>query len=61
MKIYNEKEQVEKGNIENVQFERKGVLESGMKLNPVLKELNRIRNEIKRVITSEQDATQLSF
>ena len=40
---------------------RKGAPGNGMELSPVFKEINRLRNGIKRVVTSGQDPTQLSF
>ena len=40
---------------------RKGAPGSGIELNPVFKEINRLRNGIKGVVTSGQDPTQLNF
>ena len=51
MKIYNENEQYEKGNKQNVQFEEKMDTRSRIELNPVFKEINRLRNGIKGVVT----------
>ena len=61
MKIYNEKEQFEKGKKQNAQFEGKMDTRSTIELNPVFKAINRLRNEIKEVGTLGQDLTQLSF
>jgi hypothetical protein len=45
---------------------RKEASRSGMELNPVFREINRLKkiltfNRKKAVVTSEQDPTQLSF
>jgi hypothetical protein len=45
---------------------RKGAPGSGMELSPVFKEIRRLEkslilNEIKEVVTSRQDPTQVSF
>ena len=40
---------------------RKGVPESKIELNPVFKELNRLINVIKGVVTSGQDSNKLGF
>ena len=40
---------------------KKKAPESRLKLSSVFKEINRLRNEIKGVLISEQDLTQLSF
>ena len=45
----------------NIKCGRKGVSESGMELNPVIKEIRTLRNKIKGVVISEQDFTHLSF
>ena len=47
MKICNEKEQAEQGKI----FERKGAPEGRLELSSMFKEINRLRNGIKGVIT----------
>ena len=39
---------------------RKGAPEHGMELNPLFREINRLRNEKKGVVTSRQDPTQPS-
>ena len=61
MKIYNEKEQFEKGKKQNAQFEGKMDTRSTIELNPVFKAINRLRNEIKEVGTLGQDLNQLCF
>ena len=62
MKVYHEKEQAEKGKIQNVQLEEKGEPGNEMELSPVFKEMNRLKtlNRIKGVITW-QDPTHLCF
>lgn len=49
-----------------MQFEEKGATRKVMKLNPVLKDVQILKksmmlNGIKRVVTSVQDPTQVSF
>ena len=60
-KVYNEKKQAQQGQLHNVKFKEKGVPRCRMILSPVFKEINRLRNEVKRMVTSGQDSTQLSF
>ena len=53
MKIYNEKEQGEQGKIQNAQFEGKRSTrkwKGASSLNPIFKEINRLRNGIKDVV-----------
>ena len=40
---------------------RKGVSESRIQINPWFKEINRLRNRIKGVVTVGQDPIQLNF
>ena len=63
IQIYNEKEQTEQEK-KIVHFEEtKGVPGSGMELNPVFKEVNRLKKSLmlSGIVTSRQDPTQLSF
>ena len=63
IQIYNEKEQTEQEK-KIVHFEEtKGVPGSEMELNPVLKEVNRLKKSLmlSGIVTSRQDPTQLSF
>ena len=40
---------------------RKGVPKSGIELTPMFKEINRLRNRVKGMVTSAQDPTQVNF
>jgi hypothetical protein len=64
--INNKKKQAEQGKYKMYSLRRKWVPGSGMELNPIFKEMNRLKkslilNEVKGEETSGQDLTQLSF
>ena len=59
-KIYSEKKQYEEDKLQNINFEEIRVPGSGVMLNLVFKEINRLRN-IQGLMTTGQDLFQLNF
>ena len=60
-KIYDEKEQVEQGQLQNVNFKRKREARTRMDQNHVFKKINSLRNVILGVVNSEARSHSVKF